>query len=69
MMNFDEILHYVYKICGKSNQGNQDFSGKQKNVIQRQRPDMENRHTEQRIQNNQINRYKVTKVNEQLGLN
>ena len=32
----------------KSNQGNQGYSGNQKNVIQEQRPDMENRHTKQR---------------------
>ena len=33
----------------KSNQGNQSYSGYQKNVIQGQRPDMENRQTQQRI--------------------
>ena len=32
----------------KSNQGNQDNSGNQKNAIQGQRQDMENRHTQQR---------------------
>ena len=32
----------------KSNQGNQGYSGNQKNVFQGQRPDMENRHTKQR---------------------
>ena len=32
----------------KSNQGNQGYSGNQKNVIQGQRPDTENRHTQQR---------------------
>ena len=32
----------------KINQGKQDSSGNQKNVIQRQRPDMENRQTQQR---------------------
>ena len=31
-----------------SNQGNQGYSSKQKNVIQGQRPDKENRHTQQR---------------------
>ena len=31
-----------------SNQGNKDYSGNQKNVIKGQRPDMENRHTQQR---------------------
>ena len=51
----------------KSNQGNQDSSGNQKNVIQGQRPDIENRHTQQRTQNNQTNTYKVIKANEQLG--
>ena len=33
---------------GKSNQGNQGDSGKQKDVIQGQRSDMENIHTQQR---------------------
>ena len=33
----------------KSNQGNQGYSGNQKNVLEGQRPDMENRHTQQRI--------------------
>ena len=33
----------------KSNQGNQDSGGNQKNVIQGQRPDMESSHTQQRI--------------------
>ena len=32
----------------KSNQGNQGYSGNQKNAIHGQRPDMENRHTQQR---------------------
>ena len=32
----------------KSYQGNQDYSGNQKNVIKGQRSDMENRHTQQR---------------------
>ena len=31
----------------KSNKGNQDYSGNQKNAIQGQRPDMENRNTQQ----------------------
>ena len=31
-----------------NNQGNQDSSGNQKNVIQEQRPDMENRQIQQR---------------------
>ena len=39
-LDFDEIL--------KSNQGNQDSSGNKKNVIQGERPDMENTHTQQR---------------------
>ena len=50
----------------KSNQGHQYSSGNQKITIQGQRPHMENRHTQQRTQNNW---YKETKVNEQLGLN
>ena len=33
---------------GKSNQGYQDSSGNQKNIIQGQRPDTENRQTQQR---------------------
>ena len=49
----------------KSNQGNQSFSGNQKNGIQGQRPDMENRHTQQRTKN-YIHTYKVTKANDQL---
>ena len=32
----------------KSNQGNDGYSGNQKNVIHGQRPDMENKHTQQR---------------------
>ena len=35
-------------IVRKSNQGNQYSSSNQKNVIQGQRPDKENRHTQQR---------------------
>ena len=40
----------------KSNQGNQGYSGNQKNLMQGQRPDMHNKE------------HKVTKSNEQLGL-
>ena len=36
------------ELMGKSNQGNKGYSGNQKNVSQGQRPDMENRHTQQR---------------------
>ena len=36
------------KYMFKSNQGNQGYSGNQKNVIQGQRPEMENRHSQQR---------------------
>ena len=36
----------------KSNQGNQGYSGNQKNAIQGQRPDMENKHTQQRTYSN-----------------
>ena len=50
----------------KSNQGNLDYSSNQKNIIEGQKPDMQNRHTQQRTSNNQNNTYKVTKVNEQL---
>ena len=52
----------------KRNQGNQDSNGNLKNVIQGQRPKMEKRHKQQRTFNIQNNTYKVTKVNEQLGL-
>ena len=38
-----------YNFMFKSNQGNQDYSGSQKNAIQRQSTDMENRHTQQDI--------------------
>ena len=38
----------VHVTMYKSNQGNQGYSGNQKNAIQGQRPDMENRHTQQR---------------------
>ena len=34
-------------IVRKSNQGNRGYSGNQKNVISGQRPDIENRHTQQ----------------------
>ena len=34
--------------CWKNNQENQGYSGNEKNVIQWQRPDMENRHTQQK---------------------
>ena len=34
------------------NQGNPGYSGNQKKTIQGQRPDMENRHAQQRIQSN-----------------
>ena len=36
----------------ESNQGNQGYSGNQKNVIKGQRPHMENRHTPQRTWSN-----------------
>ena len=39
---------YMFRIS-KSNQGNQGYSGNQKNAMQGQRPDIENRHTQQRI--------------------
>ena len=52
----------------KSNQGNQDPNGNQKNVIQGQKPDIGNWNTQQRTHNNQNNTYKATKVNEQLKL-
>ena len=38
--------------CWESNQGNQGYSGNQNNAIHGRRPDMENRHTQQRIQSN-----------------
>ena len=42
----------------KSNQRNQDFSGNMKNGIQGQRPDMENRRTQQRTYSNLNNAQK-----------
>ena len=46
--NNENVNLWSWKYCfWKSNQGNQD-SGNQKNVIHRQRPDMKNRHTQQR---------------------
>ena len=66
-----QIHIYVFltnKLCLKSKQGNQDSSGNQHNVIQGQRPDIENRQIQQRTQSNQNHSYKVTKVNEQLEL-
>ena len=47
---FVKSLSFNFKlltVLGKSNQGNQGYSN-QKNVIQGQRPDMENKHTQQR---------------------
>ena len=38
--------------CSKNNQGNQGYSGNQKNAIQGQKHDMENRHTQQRTYSN-----------------
>ena len=35
-----------YSKKGKFNQGNQDSSGNKKSVIQGQKPEMENRHTQ-----------------------
>ena len=45
-------IHYYTILAWKSNQGNQDYSGNQKNEIQGQRPDIENRHTRQRTRSN-----------------
>ena len=52
----------------KSNQGNQDSSGNQKIVIQEQRQDTEHRQAQQRTYSNYDSTYKVTTVNEHLGL-
>ena len=53
--NWCTIQMYIWYIStgelqrwSKSNQGNQGYSGNQNNVIQGQRPDIENRHTQQR---------------------
>ena len=51
--SLDESFYFLYRTQGvvkllKSNQGNQGYSGNQKNAFQGQRPDMENRHTQQR---------------------
>ena len=40
--------HYHVKYYSKSNRGNKGYSGNQQNVIHGQRPDMENKHTQQR---------------------
>ena len=44
-------MHFFHPQVWKSIQGNQGYSGNQ-NIIQGQRPDMENRHTEQRTGSN-----------------
>ena len=64
------MFHFVFEIyeISKSNQGNKESNGNQKNAIQGQRPDIENWQTQERINNNQNNAYKVTNVNEQLGI-
>ena len=54
-------------ITRKSNQVKQDSKGNQKRTVQGQRPDMENRQTQERTQNNENKTYKGTKVNEYLG--
>ena len=50
-LNSFSIIYQNQFTC-KSNQGNQGYSGNQKNAIQGQRPHMENRHTQQRTQSN-----------------
>ena len=45
--NILEMEHLL--LCHKSNQGNQDSSGNQKNAIQGQKPDRENSHTTKNI--------------------
>ena len=47
-MFLDLIWEYTILCVLKNNQRNQGYSGNQKNVIQGQRPDIENRHTLQR---------------------
>ena len=42
------LVIYNYVQEWGNNQGNQGYSGNQKNGIQGQRPDMKNRHTQQR---------------------
>ena len=55
-------MHTSYETMGtKGNQGNQDSSGKQKNVIQGQRPNKKRYATKTWINLN--NAYKGTKVN------
>ena len=39
------------RVCLRIIRGNKTYSGNQKNVIKGQRPDMQNRHTQQRILN------------------
>ena len=41
-----------HSIVWSSNQGNHGYSGNQKNAIQGQNPDMENKHTQQRTDSN-----------------
>ena len=49
----DLIKNLLPKWTLKSNQGNQDSSGIQKNIIEEQRPDMENKHNKE---------HKITKI-------
>ena len=48
-MNKVVLVMIENTFIAKRNQGNQDYSSNQKNAIQGQWPDMENRHTQQRI--------------------
>ena len=52
-MKHPHIQSHLFMQYRKSNQGNQSYSGNQKNAIQGQRPDMENIHNKE---------HKVTKI-------
>ena len=61
MQNFrlKQTSSVTTKAVRKSNQGRQDSRGNQENVIKRQRPNTENRQTQQRTLSNFNNIYKV----------
>ena len=48
----------------KNNQGNQGYSGNKNNVIQGQKPDMENRHTQQK---HEVTKFIHTKQQKQMS--
>ena len=46
-INWTKIVTIMLESCRKDIQGNQDSSGNHRNVIQGQRPDIENSHIQQ----------------------